>query len=57
MAKRSEVLFIPAVRLGSLDGFQDNVVAFTTDIPAFDGAWGQAVSDRARQHSRGAHER
>lgn len=35
-----EVLFIPAVRLGSLDGFETTVVAFTTDIPAFNGAWG-----------------
>jgi acetylornithine deacetylase len=37
----SEVLFIPAVRLGSLDGFKTTVVAFTTDIPAFDGRWGK----------------
>jgi acetylornithine deacetylase len=37
----SEVLFIPAVRLGSLDGFRTTVVAFTTDIPAFDGRWGK----------------
>jgi acetylornithine deacetylase len=37
----SEVLFIPAVRLGSLDGFKTAVVAFTTDIPAFDGRWGK----------------
>ncbi|MBV8863897.1 MAG: M20/M25/M40 family metallo-hydrolase [Acidobacteriaceae bacterium] len=36
-----EVLFIPAVQLGSLDGFPTTVVAFTTDIPAFNGAWGQ----------------
>lgn len=35
-----EVLFIPAVRLGSLPGMETTVVAFTTDIPAFDGAWG-----------------
>jgi acetylornithine deacetylase len=35
-----EVLFIPAVRLGSLDGVETTVVAFTTDIPAFNGAWG-----------------
>ena len=53
----NEVLFIPAVRLGSLDGFETTVVAYTTDIPAFDGRLGQAISDRARQHSRGAHER
>lgn len=36
-----EVLFIPAVRLGSLSGIRATVVAFTTDIPAFDGAWGE----------------
>lgn len=37
----TEVLFIPAVRLGSLDGMQTTVVAFTTDIPAFGEAWGK----------------
>lgn len=37
----SEVLFIPAARLGSLDGFKTTVVAFTTDIPAFNGRWGK----------------
>jgi acetylornithine deacetylase len=37
----SEVLFIPAVRLGALDGFKTTVVAYTTDIPAFNGAWGE----------------
>jgi acetylornithine deacetylase len=40
-ADAREVLFIPAVQLGSLDGFPTTVVAFTTDIPAFEGAWGQ----------------
>lgn len=40
-AHPAEVLFIPAVRLGALDGIPTTVVAFTTDIPAFDGAWGQ----------------
>jgi acetylornithine deacetylase len=40
-AEAHEVLFIPAVRLGSLAGIPTTVVAFTTDIPAFDGAWGQ----------------
>jgi len=39
-ADAQEVLFIPAVHLGSLDGFATTVVAFTTDIPAFDGTWG-----------------
>lgn len=36
-----EVLRIPAIRLGALDGFETTVVAYTTDIPAFGGAWGQ----------------
>jgi acetylornithine deacetylase len=36
-----EVLFIPALRLRALDGIPTTVVAFTTDIPAFDGAWGE----------------
>jgi acetylornithine deacetylase len=36
-----EVLCIPAVHLGSLPGFETTVVSYTTDIPAFGGAWGQ----------------
>jgi len=40
-AEAKEVLFIPSLRLGSLVGFETTVVAFTTDIPAFDGKWGQ----------------
>ena len=40
-AEAKEILFIPAVHLGSLDGFETTVVAFTTDIPAFGDAWGQ----------------
>jgi acetylornithine deacetylase len=40
-AEAREVLEIPAVRLGKLDGFETTVVAYTTDIPAFGGAWGQ----------------
>jgi acetylornithine deacetylase len=40
-AEPSEVLRIPALRLGALDGFETTVVAYTTDIPAFGGAWGQ----------------
>jgi acetylornithine deacetylase len=40
-AEANEVLFIPAVRLNSLEGFETSVVAYTTDIPAFDGAWGE----------------
>ena len=40
MAEPREMLEIPAVRLGSLPGIQTTVVAYTTDIPAFGGAWG-----------------
>lgn len=40
-AKAEEVLFIPALQLGSLENFETSVVAFTTDIPAFSGAWGK----------------
>lgn len=40
-AEVREVLSIPAVRLGSLPGFETTIVSYTTDIPAFDGAWGQ----------------
>lgn len=36
-----EVLFAPAVRLATLDGLPTTVVAFTSDIPTFEGAWGQ----------------
>ena len=37
------VLEIPAVRLTPVDGLPTTVVAFTTDIPAFLGAWGQPL--------------
>lgn len=40
-AEAEEVLLIPAVRLGTLDGFETTVVAYTTDIPAFGTAWGK----------------
>jgi len=36
-----EVLFCPAVRLSPLLDLPTTVVAFTTDIPSFDGSWGQ----------------
>lgn len=35
-----EVLHVPAARLQALDGLPTTVVAFTTDIPKFGGAWG-----------------
>jgi len=40
-AELKEAICIPALRLNSLDGFATTVVAYTTDIPAFGGAWGQ----------------
>ena len=40
-AEASEVLCIPAIRLGSMEGFETTVVSYTTDIPAFGGAWGK----------------
>ncbi|MGH9581926.1 MAG: peptidase dimerization domain-containing protein, partial [Bryobacteraceae bacterium] len=40
-AGAEEILFIPPLRLGSIDGFATTVVAFTTDIPAFAGVWGK----------------
>ena len=41
LCEAKEVLCIPALHLGSLPGFQTAVMAYTTDIPAFGGAWGQ----------------
>src|SRR5579871_186924 len=40
-AEAKEVLCIPALHLGQLDGFEGTVVSFTTDIPAFGDAWGR----------------
>jgi len=36
-----EVLCIPAVHMGTLPGFATMVAKYTTDIPAFGGAWGE----------------
>ena len=35
------VIEIPAVRLNSVDGIDTTIVAYTTDIPAFAGVWGE----------------
>lgn len=43
LAEAKEVLCIPAVHLGALRGFETTVVAYTTDIPAFGGAWGKPL--------------
>lgn len=41
LAEAREVLRIPAVLMTKLDGFKTAVMAYTTDIPAFQGAWGE----------------
>ncbi len=43
-AEAVEVLEIPAVRLGRIDGLngiESTIVSYTTDIPAFGANWGQ----------------
>jgi acetylornithine deacetylase len=40
-AELREIIEIPALRLNSVDGIPTTVVAFTTDIPAFAGQWGE----------------
>ena len=37
------MLFIPAVHLQAVEGFEKTVVAYTTDIPAFGSNWGQPL--------------
>jgi len=39
----NDVLEIPALRLTAVEGLPTTVVAYTTDIPAFSGAWGQPL--------------
>jgi acetylornithine deacetylase len=40
-AELREVIEIPAVLLNAVDGIPTTVVAYTTDIPAFAGQWGE----------------
>jgi acetylornithine deacetylase len=40
-AELREVIEIPALHLNSVDDIETTVVAFTTDIPAFGGQWGE----------------
>src|SRR4051794_7631561 len=42
-AELREVIEIPAVRLAAVEGIPTTVVAYTTDIPAFGGKWGQPL--------------
>jgi acetylornithine deacetylase len=41
LAELREVIEIPALRLNPFDGLPTSVVAFTTDIPALGGQWGE----------------
>jgi acetylornithine deacetylase len=43
LAEAREVLSIPAVHMEAIDGLETSVVAYTTDIPAFEGAWGKPL--------------
>ncbi|HUC54680.1 MAG TPA: M20/M25/M40 family metallo-hydrolase [Candidatus Cybelea sp.] len=40
-AEAREVFYTPALQLAELAGLPTTVVAFTTDIPSFEGTWGQ----------------
>lgn len=40
-AELSEVLYLPAMRFGRMEGFETSVVSFATDIPTFGGVWGE----------------
>jgi acetylornithine deacetylase len=40
-AEAKEVLCLPALKFGRLDGFETSVVSYATDIPTFNGSWGQ----------------
>ena len=43
LAEAHEILCIPAISLESVPGIPTTVVAYTTDIPAFDGQWGKPL--------------
>ncbi len=43
LAEAKEILCIPAIHMESLEGFETAVVSYTTDIPAFGGAWGRPL--------------
>ncbi|MEZ5356146.1 MAG: M20/M25/M40 family metallo-hydrolase [Bryobacteraceae bacterium] len=42
-AEAREVLCIPALHLKAVPGIETTVVAYTTDIPAFQGQWGEPL--------------
>lgn len=41
LVESREVICMPALRFGELDGFETTVVSYTTDVPAFGGSWGE----------------
>jgi len=43
LVEAREILCIPAIHLKPVPGFPTTVVAYTTDIPAFGGAWGEPL--------------
>jgi acetylornithine deacetylase len=43
LADAKEILCIPALRMESVGEFETTVVSYTTDIPAFGGAWGRPL--------------
>jgi acetylornithine deacetylase len=43
LADANEVLCIPAVHMEAVPGLETAVMAYTTDIPAFQGAWGRPL--------------
>ena len=40
-AELREIIEIPALHMNAIEGIETTVVAFTTDIPAFGGKWGE----------------
>ena len=43
LVEAEELLCIPAILMESRPGFETDVMKYTTDIPAFGGAWGQPL--------------
>lgn len=43
LAEARELLCIPAILMEARPGFETDVMKYTTDIPAFGGAWGQPL--------------
>ena len=42
-AEAVEVLCLPAIHMEAVEGIETTVVSYTTDIPAFGGAWGRPL--------------